>query len=148
MELHTKGRKLVVFNGHDFPGAIGGGRPCRDFEFLRQRAGFYYQAVITGRYHRVGKPGKNGLSIVMDSVGLAVHQFLGANDRATSCLADRLMSKANTEKRDFAVEPAHAINRDSRLVGCAGSRRDNDMGWSQSFNLINGNLVIAMNLYL
>ena len=72
--------------------------PGTDDEIGRQRIRANDQAVIPRRRRAaMVKPAKDALAIVMDAVGLAVHQPLGPHDDAAGRLADRLMAQAHAQ---------------------------------------------------
>ena len=71
-----------------------------------ERVGLNHQAVIAGRDKRIWQTGEQSLAVVMDLIGLAVHQSPGADDRAAGRLTDRLMSQANAQDRNLAERTA------------------------------------------
>jgi hypothetical protein len=63
----------------------------------------------------------------MDHVGLAVHEPAGAHDPRPEGLADGLMAQADAQQGDPPGEAPHALQRDARIVGRAGTRRNNEV---------------------
>ena len=96
MKLNTDHWQTAMPNRHDFLLARGGSAPGRHFKFGRQRRRVNHQAVIPGGRDRVRQSCKDPAAVVMDLVGLAVHQSFGANNRAAIRLANRLMAQADT----------------------------------------------------
>ena len=97
MKLHADHRQFLVPDGHNFTFAVGGIRPGGNDEVGTKRVGPNNKAVITSRCQRVGKTSKDALAIVVNLVGLAMHQPFGPHDDSTRRLADGLMSQADSQ---------------------------------------------------
>ncbi len=97
MKLDAESGMRFVLDGHDLSRPVGGVRPGSDLEFLRKRVWLDHETVISSRGHGVGKPGENRLAVVLDQIGFAVHQPFRSDNRTTGSLANRLVTKADSE---------------------------------------------------
>src|SRR5690348_7616131 len=103
--------------------------------------------MIAGGHKILRQFAENGLAIVMDAAGFAVHQRGGAHHLAAESIANGLMAKANAKNRDFARELADDVDRSEEHTSelqspvhlvCLHSfptRRSsdlNDSGWPQN----------------
>jgi hypothetical protein len=148
VELHADNRKLLMANGHNFLLAIRRFGPGRDNKIWIQSIRADDETVIARGGERIGEAGEDPLAVVMDLVGLAVHQSFGPDDDATGCLADGLMAKADTQQGNLAHELPDAFHRNARFGGCAGSWRDDQMARFLGGNLVRGDLVVAVDFNL
>src|SRR2546430_3485460 len=82
--------------------------------------------MVPGRDERVREPREQAAAVVADRRGLAVHLCLRARDGGAECLPDRLVAEADAEDRRGGAEAPDHLEGDSRLVGVAGTRRDDD----------------------
>jgi len=146
MKLNAERWMGFVLDGHDFFGIIGTICPCAYFKLIRKRVRLDHQAVISRRRHWIGKPFKDRFSVVRDFISLTVHQSFGSNNLAARRLADRLMSKANSKQRKLAMKTLDAVYRDSGLGRCARARRNDQVAGVELLDLVNRNLIIAMDL--
>src|SRR5258708_34759976 len=110
MELHALDRIAAVTQAHDGPGAVFFRRPGADFQFGGENFLFDDERMVARGGHGHRKTLKDGSDVVHDGASLAVHEMSGANDPAAKGFADRLMSEANSEHRDFPREVADQIN--------------------------------------
>ena len=78
----------------------------------RQRVGLDHEAVVARRLERIVEAGEQPLAVVVDHVGLAVHEILGPDDRAAKGLAHRLMAEAHAQQRQLALRAAGSIRRE------------------------------------
>src|SRR5712672_1553341 len=146
MKLHTEERKLAVGDPHDLTIAARFLSPRRDFEFFGQRVRLNHEAMVARRLKWIVEPGKQPTAIVVDHVGLAVHQILGANDRRAERLSHRLMAKAHAQQRQPALQSLATLDRDSGLRWRTRTGR-NDHAIGRSFeDLVDRNLIVAKNL--
>ena len=80
------------------------------------------QAVIARRGERVGHALVNRLPVVMDLVGLAVHQpRRPATTSAAADKADALVPEANAQQRELRPEMADDVVGDPAFAGRAGA---------------------------
>ena len=83
-----------------------------------------------------------------DRAGFAVHQVAGADDLAAEGLADGLMAEADSQDRRLAGHAADQRNQNAGLAGRAGARREQDALGPERLDLIDGQLVVAIDLDL
>ena len=126
MELHTLDGELAVAEAHDDARAISIAGPGADFEIGRQALFGDDERVIASCGQRGGNSAKNGLAVVFDQAGLAVHQCFCAYDVAAKSRADGLMTEADSEQGNFAGEMANQIDADAGVLGRAGTGRNQD----------------------
>ena len=123
MELHAFDRHGRVANAHQLV-AIG---PGGYFELCRKRVALQRERVVARRRERVRQAVVNALAVVVDRAGLAVHEAFRANDRPAERLPDALMTEADAEDRDGAGEAVYELDTHAGFVGCARTRRDDDV---------------------
>src|SRR6266403_68396 len=90
---------------------------------------------------------KDGLAIVLDLAGLAVHQVLRAHDLSAEGRADCLMSQAHSEHWNFAGELADQIDADASILRSAGAGRNDDSFWAKGFDFGEAYLVVAADFH-
>ena len=81
---------------------------------------FTIKRMIPGGRERRRNPGEDRRPVVTDCGGFAVHQLLRANDVAAERLSDRLMSQADAEDRDLALEPFESARLTPASFGVQG----------------------------
>ena len=96
--------------------------PSGHLKLIGQRIGLNDQAVVACRSKWVGQPVEDAAIIVINLVGLAVHQSLGTDNLGTEGLANRLVSQAHAQNWQLSGQVFNARDRDARLVGSAGAR--------------------------
>src|SRR5687767_4134932 len=101
MELHPNQGELFVADRHDLPLALSAMAPGADLEIVVQCAGADYQAVIAGGLKWVLQALEQPAVVVLNPVGLAVHQPFGPHDLAPEGVPDRLMPQAYAQNRDL-----------------------------------------------
>ena len=142
MELHSLNRKLSMAEAHNDASAILIACPGTDFEVARQVAFPDDQGVITsGSKRRVNSP-KDGSPVVFHRAGLAVHQSFGADHLPTESLADRLMSEADTEDRNFAGKVADQFDADPGVLRRARARGNDDALGIETRYLVHAEFVV------
>ena len=105
--------------------------------------------MITTRRKVIRKAFKYRPPIVAYLRRFAVHEHRCTNDVATERLADRLMAKTNTEYRNLPSKAIDHPQRNTRIVWCSGSGRDNDsLGLQSVFDFIECHLIVATHLDL
>ena len=90
--------------------------------------------------------GEQPAVVVMDHVGLAVHQAVGPHDVGAEGLADRLVPQADAQDRNLGGKAFDASARDAGLAGRAGAGRDDQMRGRRGRDLVERDLVVAMDL--
>ena len=88
-----------------------------------QRVGLDHEAVVARGLERIVEAGEERAAVVVDHVGLAVHEILGADDLAAERLAHRLMAEADAQQRQLAFEPLAAFDEMPASVGVQGRAR-------------------------
>jgi hypothetical protein len=139
---------------HDDAGSVFVRSPCADFQIAWQILLGDDQRMIAGRGHRRRQAAKDGLAIVLNLTGFAVHQVLRANHLAAEGCADRLVSEADSEQRHtspalvLARKMADQFDADAGFLRGAGSGRKHDAFGVHRLDLSDGYFVVATNLYL
>jgi len=85
---------------------------------------------------------------MLDLTGLAMHKIFGANNLPAESRANRLMSQANAEQRNFSREMTNHIDADPRFLRSARSGRNQDPFGTHRLDLAESDLIIAPNLDL
>ncbi len=143
MKLDADKGHRTMANGHDFLFALRRVTPRRDFKLRRQRGRINQQAVITRGDHGIGDVVEDSLPVVLNVVGLAVHQPFGANNGHAESLPDRLVPQANAQQRQFSGEVLYAFDRNPGLGGSARAGGDDQVRGTQILNLGGRDLIIA-----
>ena len=99
MELHSFHRELAVTKPYDDGAPIAIPGAGADLEIGWKTFLGYDQGVISGCCHRRREISENGLSIVRDFAGFAMHEVRSANDFPSERSSNRLVSETNTEDR-------------------------------------------------
>src|SRR5258708_23013929 len=154
MELHTLNREFLMSQSDDDAGSVFVRSPCADFQIAWQILLGDDQRMVAGCGHRRRQAAKDGLAIVFNLTGFAVHQVLRANHLAAEGCADRLVSEADSEQRHIspalalAREMADQFDADAGFLRGAGSGRKHDALGVHRLDLSHGHFVVAANLYL
>ena len=85
---------------------------------------------------------------MIHTAGLAVHHALGPDDCAAKGLHDALVPEANTQDGHLSGQGLDQVHADARVVGCAGTGRDDQALRLQRDRLGDGNLVVAHHMHL
>src|SRR6267378_2601339 len=150
MELHTLNREILMSQAHDDAGSVFVRSPCADFQIAWQILLGDDQRMVAGRGHRRGQAAKDGLAIVLDLTGFAVHQVLRAHHLPAEGRADGLVSEADSEQRHISLarEMADQFDADAGFLRSAGSWRKQDAFGVHRLDLSHGYFVVAANLHL
>ncbi len=89
-------------DAHDFAIAAGFFGPGSDFEFFGECFGFDDEAMVARRLEWIIQAGEEAFAVVVDHVGLAVHEIFRTDDRATEGLAHGLVTKTDAEQWELA----------------------------------------------
>src|SRR5215467_10534785 len=100
--------------------------------------------MITRGCNGVGQFAKDVFAVVMNLAGFAVEKLGRANDLSAESCADGLVAKADAQDRKLSCETFYELHGDARLLRGAGARRNHDTFWLAARNLLNGDLVVAM----
>src|SRR5713101_2359732 len=147
MELHALHREILMSQAHDDAGSVFVRSPCADFQVAWQILLGDDQRVISSRSHRRRQAAEDGLAIVLNLAGFAVHQVLRAHHLAAEGCADRLVSEADSEHGHFAREVADQFDADAGFLRSAGSGRNHDARGVHRLDLSDRHFVVAANLY-
>jgi len=129
---------------HDLAVAAGLLGPGSDFEFLGQCFWLNHETVVARGLERVFEAGEEPLPIVMNHVGLAMHEILSPHDRGPKRLAHRLMAEAYAKQRQAAFQPLAAFDRDASLTRRARAGGNDDSLRFAFQDFVNRDLVVAM----
>src|SRR5258707_15559573 len=99
--------------------------------------------MVAGRGHRRGQAAKDGLAIVLNLTGFAMHKVLRANHLASEGRADRLVSEAHAEHRYLARKVPYELNADAGFLQSAGSGRMQATFAVHRLDLSDGHFVVA-----
>ena len=120
VELDTLDRQLGVAHAHHL--AVGGVRgDAERGGNLGRRKRVVAPHLDVGRQALV-----DPLAVVRDRARLAVQQRLRLADGAAERLDDRLVAKADAERRDRRAERLDQVDRDARALGAAGAGGDDE----------------------
>src|SRR5438045_898722 len=144
MILHALQGPGFVSYPHDFI-LIG---PTADLIVLRQRALLDDQAVIARGGEGVGHSLINRAAVVVDLIGLAVHQSFRADDFGATDESDALMAQAHAQERQLWTEMADNIVGNPTFAGRAWTWADDDVSGFEILDLIDRDLVVAEDLDL
>ena len=139
---------------HDDARAILIARPRADFEIARQAVFGDDQRMIAGRGHWRSEAAEDGLAIVLNLAGFAVHQVLRANHLAAKSCANRLVSETDAEQRHIVLvlvlarEMADQFDADAGFLRSTGSGGNDDALRVHRLDLADGHFVVAANLNL
>src|SRR5437899_3274605 len=150
MELHTLNREILMSQAHDDAGSVFVRSPCADFQIAWQILLRDDQRMVARRSHGRSQAAKDGLAIVFNLAGLAMHQVLRAHHLAAKSCADGLVAEADSEQRHISLarEMADQFNTDARFLRSAGSGRKQDAFGVHRLDLSDGHFVVAANLHL
>src|SRR5258708_24820783 len=112
MKLPPFDGEIPVPQSHDDAGAVFVRSPCADVQVAWQILLGDDQRVISSRSHRRRQAAEDGLAIMLNLAGLAVHKVLRAHPLAAEGCADRLVSEADSEHGHFAREMADQFDAD------------------------------------
>src|SRR6185437_4176717 len=145
--------KLDAFHGvtavpqpHNYARAIVFAGFGADFKIRGQALFGDDERVVAGGRQRLGRTAKEGSAIVLDFADLAMHHLRRAHNLAPEGGADGLVSQADTQNRLLAGKMANQFNADAGFMRRTWAGRNQDVAGIESFNIPDGNLVIAAHL--
>src|SRR5512146_3286986 len=100
--------------------------------------------MVAGGFEGIRKVAKNGAAVVFYHGRLAVHQTISPDDFSAERDRQGLMAEADAEKRQTSGEMPDRIDGHSSLVRRAGPRRDDDPVRLQRLDLLDRDLVVAV----
>ena len=139
VELHALDVEVLVAHAHDF--AVVG--PGGDFEAGRQGRALDRQRMVANHRKWTWQALEYAFSGVRDHRGLAVHDLFGAHDLAAECFADRLVTEADAEDRQLALEVLDDLDRDARVAWRFRAWRNADAVEFHGRDLGDRDLVVA-----
>ena len=144
MELHALEAEFPVAQAHDDAiGGFGG-----NLQVAWKRFALDDERVVARRCEWLCEVFKNTTAVVLDFAGLAVHQFLRADDASTESRSDGLMAKAHTEDRNVAGEAPDQRNADAGFLRSTRAGRNDDAFGAPGPDFVEGDLIVAANFEL
>jgi len=143
MELDAPDGKLLVFDAHDFAFVGFGG----DFEAIGECVALDDEGMVTCGGKWIGHAFKEVFAIVFHEGSFAVHHAVVHNDVAAENVSDALMAEADSERGDLGAEGADDFVGEAGFFGGTGAGRNEDAFGFEGADLIDGNLVIAMDFH-
>lgn len=122
-------------------------RPCRDLKFRRDRASLHDEAVVPCCREWVREALENSPPVMVDVRRLPVHDGISPPNHHTVRRPDALVAQAHPEYRNPTPECRDDLIADPRFQRCAGSRREQDVTWSQPFYCCDVDPVIPFNAH-
>src|SRR5271170_4116453 len=99
--------------------------------------------MVAGAGHGTGDAGEDGLAIVLDAAGFAMHKLRGADDVASEGCADGLMAEADSEDWPLAGEALDERDEDAGVLRRTGAGREHEALGIEGLDLVDGELVVA-----
>src|SRR5688500_5761208 len=144
MELHAFHAEGLMAHSHDF----SFGRFRGDLKAGRKARAIDYERMVSRRVEGIGQLPENRPAVMLYGRRLTVHEAHRSDDFSAKCDCQRLMTKADAQKRQASGEMLHGLDRDTRLARRARSRRDNDAVGIESLDLIARKFMIETDLYV
>ena len=141
-------RVLAMTKSHDDAGSVAIAAGGGNFKFGRQIFLFHDQRMVARGGHWRWNVVKDGLAIVFDRAGFAMHQVWSAHDFPAKRGADSLMPETDPEQRHLACEVSNEFDADAGFVGGAGARGDEDVVGMQRVDSSIGSLIVASDVRL
>src|SRR5688572_31149943 len=125
VKLNALERQTAVAKAHDLIPVCPGGH----LEIpLVEGPGPHDQRVVPRGGERAGNPREEAAAVVVDPVGLSVHQLRGAFDGAAVPVGDALVAQADAQGRDSLLrEPGDDFTAGTRLAWGAWAGRDDQV---------------------
>ena len=114
-----------------------------DFEFGGQGVFGDDQGMVAGAGHGAGDSGEDGLAVVRDAAGFAVHELRGADDVASEGCADGLVAEADSEDGPLAGEALNERDENAGVLRRAGAGREHEPLGREGFDLVDRELIVA-----
>ncbi|MDB6122406.1 MAG: hypothetical protein JWQ71_1399 [Pedosphaera sp.] len=142
MKLHAPDGILLVTDAHDFAFVSLGG----DFEAIGDGVALDDEGVITGRGKRVRHVLEEIFAVVLNGRRFAVHHAIVHDDFSAESMTDALMAEADAEEWQLGAEGADDLVGQAGFARGTGAGRDENTLGFEVVDLIEGNLVVAMDL--
>src|SRR5579859_1773485 len=144
MELHAPDRKILVPDAHDFAFVSFSG----DFQTVGQGVALDDEGVIARGGKGIGHAFKEVLPVMLYGRSLAVHHAVIDDDLAAEGVANALMSQTNAEERGIAAKSADDFIGEAGFARGTGTGGNENAFGLQFADLVEGNLVVAMDLQI
>ena len=105
--------------------------PRAHLEAFRQCLSVDDERMVPGCLKGVGQAAENGLTIMKNGRGLAMHDSLGPHHCRSKGVSNGLMAQADPHDGNGLVKMSDHLNRDSRFLGRTGTRGEEDGRWFQ-----------------
>src|SRR5579885_201976 len=139
MELHALDAKRAMAEAHDLVFRCA----SADFEAFGHRIPFDDQRMVAHRVERTWNRFEDGLAVVEDRRGLAMHQARCADDPSAKRFADALMAEADAEDRQLRRKLTQDRHRDAGFFRRARAGRDHNRVGSERARTSNVDRIVA-----
>ena len=140
VELYAIGLSFPMFQCHDLSVLV----PCSHFQACRKIRFLCDQRMVSAAGNRLGQSCKNGAGHIQYHLAcLAMHQVGSTDNCSAESFTNGLMSQTHAQHRNLAVEVADRLHGDAGIFRVSRSRREDQCLRVQSFDLLNGDLVVA-----
>src|SRR5690554_5115291 len=149
VELHPLDGQCFVAHDHDlFHAAVAVASPGCHFQTFREAGLLNGQAVVASRLQRVVEAAEYASAVVKHRGYFAVHDTPGADNFTAEYLPNGLVPEADAENGNLAGKVADGLHGNPRFIWCAGAWRDYQPLRVKCFDLLHGDFVIAVHLYI
>ena len=139
VKLNPFHRMLPVAEPHDLPfGCL-----CRDLKTARKILPVDEEAVIASRLKGIRQLSEEGLPVMSDQGSLPMHEPSGLNNPPPKRGSDALVPETDPQDGDPTREVGDQIARDSRLLGGARARRNDNPSRVKVVYPLQGDFVIS-----
>jgi hypothetical protein len=139
VELDAFDEEFAVAETHDDAIGFRG-----DFELIRKSFFLDDERVIARGGEILRQILEDGLVVMVDAAGFAVHDFRRSNHAPSKRKADGLMAETHTENWNHTGEAANHVHADTGVLRSAWTRRNYDALRLLLGNLLERDLVVAM----
>jgi hypothetical protein len=99
--------------------------------------------MITGGGKGVGHALKEMTVLMKDGRGFPMHQAIRSDNFPAICLANALMTEADSEKGFFPLPAGNGWERYAGAVRVAGARRQNNTSKGLNLDIFKGSLIVS-----
>src|SRR5215510_427414 len=100
--------------------------------------------MVAGSFERIGQLPEDRAGVMLDHRGFPVHQPFCSNDLPSEGDRERLMAETDSEQRKAPGKVPNCFNGNAGLIGCAGAWRNDDTARFQCLDLIESDLIVAV----
>src|ERR1051325_1214829 len=145
MKLHAFDLHLTVAQAHD--DAVGRGRG--NLQAIGERFALDDEGLVATGLETIFGAVEDGLAVVANLGGLAVHERGRTHDSTAEDLPDGLMAETHAEDGNPPGEVLYQLHRDASVFGSSGPRRDQNLVWTtMGLDLRDRHLVVAAHVQL